>query len=118
LDDRDEWRKVNPALINGRLQFEVIEGERARFSDDGFARERLGMWSSSVSGAVIDPESWAAVADASSMPVESLSLAVDVNPERTMASVGFAGLRPDGVWHVELDEQRRGLDRAVGGGSL
>jgi phage terminase large subunit-like protein len=109
LDDRDEWRKVNPALINGRLQFEVIEGERARFSDDGFARERLGMWSSSASGAVIDPESWAAVADAASMPVESLSLAVDVNPERTMASVGLAGLRPDGRWHVELDEQRRGM---------
>ena len=109
LDDRDEWRKVNPALINGRLQFEVIEGERARFSDDGFARERLGMWASASSGAVIDSESWASVADAASMAVESLALAVDVNPERSMASVALAGLRPDGRWHVALDEQRRGM---------
>lgn len=44
LDDRSAWRAVNPALINGRLQFEVIEGERARFSAGGFARERLGIW--------------------------------------------------------------------------
>lgn len=109
LDDRDEWRKVNPALINGRLQFEVIEGERARFSDDGFGRERLGMWAVAGSSAVIDPQSWAEVADAASMPVESLALAVDVSPDRTMASVGLGGLRPDGRWHVELDEQRRGM---------
>jgi phage terminase large subunit-like protein len=109
LDDRDEWRKVNPALINGRLQFEVIEGERARFSDEGFGRERLGMWSTGASNAVVDVESWAAVADAASMPIESFALAVDVNPERTVASVGFAGLRADGKWHIELDEQRRGM---------
>ena len=109
LDDRDEWRRVNPALINGRLQFEVIEGERARFSDDGFARERLGMWVGTSSHAVIDGESWATVADAASMPTEALALAVDVSPDRTMASVGLAGLRPDGRWHVELDEQRRGM---------
>jgi len=109
LDDRDEWRKVNPALINGRLQFEVIEGERARFSDDGFGRERLGMWASGLSGTVIDAESWALVADPASMATESLALAVDVSPDRTMASIGLGGLRPDGSWHVELDEQRRGM---------
>ena len=109
LDDRDEWRRVNPALINGRLQFEVIEGERARFSDDGFGRERLGMWASAGANTVIDPESWATVADASSMAIESLALAVDVSPDRTLASVGLSGLRPDGRWHVELDEHRRGM---------
>lgn len=109
LDDRDEWRKVNPALINGRLQFEVIEGERARFSDDGFARERLGMWSSALASTVIDGESWALVADPSSLAIESLALAVDVSPDRSMASIGLAGMRADGRWHVELDEQRRGM---------
>ena len=45
LDDRALWRMTNPGLDSGRLQLEVIEGERARFSDDGFARERLGRWS-------------------------------------------------------------------------
>lgn len=47
LDDRTLWRMTNPALDAGRLQMQVLEGERARFSDDGFGRERLGMWAPS-----------------------------------------------------------------------
>ena len=108
LDDRDVWRQVNPALINGRLQFEVIEGERARFSDDGFGRERLGMWENGSNSEVIDSGSWALVADAASMAIDRLSLAVDVSPDRSVGSVSLAGQRADGSWHVELDEQRTG----------
>lgn len=44
LDDRELWRANNPALAAGRLQMIVVEGERKRFSPDGFARERLGVW--------------------------------------------------------------------------
>lgn len=109
LDDETEWRRANPALINGRLQFEVIEGERSRFSDDGFARERLGMWAASLSQYVIDSQSWAAVADETSQAVDRLALAVDVSPDRTVGSVSLAGQRADGSWHVELDEQRNGV---------
>jgi len=108
LDDRDVWRQVNPALINGRLQFEVIEGERARFSDDGFGRERLGMWANGSNSEVIDAESWGRVADVASMAIDRLSLAVDVSPDRSVGSVSLAGQRADGSWHVELDEQRTG----------
>ena len=50
LDDRTCWRMTNPALDAGRLQEPVIEGERARFSDDGFARERLGRWPEQAQG--------------------------------------------------------------------
>ena len=46
IDDRVSWRMTNPALDAGRLQIAVVEGERSRFSDDGFARERLGRWAS------------------------------------------------------------------------
>jgi phage terminase large subunit-like protein len=109
LDAHSVWRDVNPALVTGRLQMSVVAGERSRFSDDGFARERLGMWAGASSNVVIDPESWASAADAASMAVDRLALAVDVSPDRSMASVGIAGQRADGRWHVELDEQRRGM---------
>src|SRR5690606_8303888 len=42
--------------------------------------------------------------------VERLTLAVDVAPERTLATVSLAGMRADGLWHVELDEQRKGVE--------
>lgn len=108
LDDHEQWRQANPAL-GGRLQFDVVEGERSRFSDDGFARERLGMWAGAASLAVVDAESWASVADASSVALDRLALGLDVDPDRTVASVALAGQRADGLWHVELDEQRKGV---------
>lgn len=107
LDSRESWHAANPAL-GTRLQVAVVEGERANLSDDGFARERLGMWEGSSSKRVIDESSWATVADPASMAIESLALGIDVAPDRSTASVALAGQRFDGIWHVELDEQRSG----------
>ena len=114
LDDHAAWRAANPALVTGRLQLEVVEGERGKFSDDGFARERLGMWSQGRSAAVIDSESWGIVADEASVALDRLALAVDVSPDRSTASVAVAGQRADGRWHVELDENRRGTGWLAG----
>jgi hypothetical protein len=55
IDDRGVWIGTNPATVAGRLQMEVIEGERARFSEDGFWRERLGRWDESESASAFDP---------------------------------------------------------------
>jgi hypothetical protein len=107
LDDRDEWRG-EPGAGHGRLQFEVIEGERPRFSDDGFARERLGMWAAPARQAVIDAESWAAVAT----PRQCRSSRCPRGRRVPGSDDGVGGARwpaPDGSWHVELDEQRRGV---------
>lgn len=78
IDDRSVWRAVNPALINGRLQFEVIEGERSTFSDGGFARERLGVWSSERALAVIQSEDW-----------ESRAIPADEVPTDDVAAYGL-----------------------------
>lgn len=114
LDDRDVWTRVNPGLITGRLLWDVVEGERGGMSDEGFARERLGMWEEAATTAVIDPKSWAACADEHSTATDRLVLGIDVNPERTIASVGLAGLRPDGRTHVELVETRTGTAWVAG----
>jgi phage terminase large subunit-like protein len=108
LDSPEEWANANPAL-GGRLQFEVIEGERGEFSDEGFARERLGMWSGAASNAVIDSDTWHDISDENSFAVDRFALAVDVAPDMAMASIALAGQRDDGLWHVELDEQRPGI---------
>ncbi|MCO6728853.1 hypothetical protein, partial [Streptomyces sp. CHA16] len=65
LDDRRVWEDNNPALEVGRLLVSVVEGERSRYSDEGFARERLGVWDDpEVRDSRIIPESlWFACAD-------------------------------------------------------
>lgn len=108
LDDRAVWYDVNPALVAGRLQIAVLEGERARFSDEGFSRERLGMWASAASQQVIADADWARQADPISVPTDRFALGIEVSSGGESASVALAGLRGDGAWHVELDEQRTG----------
>lgn len=113
-DDRTVWARVNPGLITGRLLWDVVEGERGEMSDEGFARERLGMWEEASTTRVIDETSWATCADEHSLAEERLVLGIDVNPERSTASVGLAGLRSDGRTHVELVETRSGTAWIVG----
>lgn len=67
------------------------------------------MWSGVETGAVIDQRSWSEVADESSVALDRKALAVDVSPDRSIASIALAGQRSDGLWHVELWEQRQGV---------
>lgn len=108
LDDPANLAAANPAL-GIRLQREVADSERGTLSDSGYGRERLGMWDEASSARVIDVATWNACADEASVATERLSLAIDVAPDRSVASVSLAGQRADGSWHVELDEQRNGV---------
>lgn len=107
LDDRRAWAAANPGL-GVRLQWDVVEGERARFSDEGFARERLGMWDEAASRRVIDAVTWGRCADPGSQIVGELALAVDTTPDQTVTSIAVAGLRDDGLPHIEVIDHRRG----------
>jgi hypothetical protein len=113
-DDREQWRKANPSFPS-RTPVESMERMRENLTDDdSFKREALGIWDPKNTHRVIDEQSWAAVADPASMATERLTLAIDVNPDRSSAAVSLAGLRPDGIWHVELDEHRSGADWSIG----
>jgi len=109
LDDVATWRKANPAY-GTRILRDAVEAERSSMSDQQFAMERLGMWSSESVARVIDEVSWGAASDVASMPIDKLTLAVDVAPDRSVATVALAGLRADGRWHVEVDDQKNGVD--------
>src|SRR5690606_3896735 len=113
LDDRRVWGATNPGL-GIRLQWDVLEGERSTFSDEGFGRERLGMWDEASTFRVIDAQTWARCADSTSQIAESVAIAVDTTPDQSITSIAVAGLRADGRPHIEVIENRRGpLDWVV-----
>lgn len=112
-DDRSQWAKANPSYPH-RTPLEAMERMRENLTDDdSFRREALGIWDAAGTPEVIDAETWGRVADAASMAVDRLTLAIDVPPDRKVASVALAGLRADGLWHVELHETRKGVDWVV-----
>ena len=112
-DDREQWAKANPSFPH-RTPVESMERMRENLTDDdSFKREALGIWDAEDSARVIDEESWRRIADPASMAIERLSLAIDVPPDRSVASVALAGQRADGRWHVELDDSRKGVDWVI-----
>jgi hypothetical protein len=111
LDDRDVWHATNPAL-GGRLQIAVVEGERSRFSDGGFARERLGVWAKPKTEAkdwlVFDEHDWFECRHPESQADGLLGWSVDVSPESRSAAISCS----DGT-HGEVVEYRAGTDWVV-----
>lgn len=108
LDDPLCAASANPSL-GGRLQWDVVAGERARFSDEGFARERLGMWDSAGSQRVISADSWAAVAAPNLKDVGGeVAIAFDVSPDRSTATIASAAWTTDEIPYVDVVESRRG----------
>lgn len=108
-DDPKQWTKANPSYPR-RTPATAIARMRENLTDDSFMREALGVWDTTKTNAVIDSQSWKLCADPASMAIERLTLAVDVAPDRSAASVSLAGKRADELWHVELDEHRQGAD--------
>lgn len=109
-DDHDQWSKANPSFPS-RTPVESMERMREQLTDDdSFRREGLGIWDAAGTPEVIDAASWGLVKDPASMPVERLTLAIDVAPGSRIASLALAGLRADGLWHVELDDTKKGTD--------
>ena len=116
VDDRANWAKANPTL-GIRLRTQTIEDERAAMDEDTFARERLGVWDDVETLGPIDLERWASLADANSAIAVVPTFAIDVPPDRSSTSIGVAGLRHDGLEHVEVVDNQRGtgwvVDRMV-----
>lgn len=109
-DDHKQWAIANPSFPKW-TPIESMQRLRENVgSDESFMIEGLGIWAAESNLRVIDEESWSLIGDPASMAIERLTLALDVKPDRSVAGVSLAGLRADGLWHVELDEHRRGVD--------
>ena len=110
MDDRRQWFLANPAM-GRRLSLSVAEGERANLSDEGFMRERLGLWEGSTErGWVIPEQLWRAAEDVPAGPREGdITLALDSSPQGDQTSVAACAQRADGRWQVELHYQAPGV---------
>ena len=110
LDDPALWETTNPAW-GQRVTSEATARDRRGMSDQGFAREILGIWPKRVEGStVIDPAKWAAMLDQGSERDRDagLSLGVDISPLRDSASICVYGLRADGMGHAQIADYRPG----------
>lgn len=103
LDDQLGWYAANPSLGGGRLLHQVVADERAAMDPETFQRERLGMWASEVVLSVIAPTAWAACYTPSPPTRGPKAYAVDMSPDRRVATIGAARLdETTGAVHVEV----------------
>jgi phage terminase large subunit-like protein len=107
LDDPAVWAIGNPA-VGIRLGAEELAEDRASMSDDGFGRERGGMWVLTSSQRVIPDGLWSAIGLQTAAPDGGqMSIAIDMSPDRqttSLASVEAVG----GFPCVDVRDTKRG----------
>lgn len=113
-NDEAQWPAMNPSYPMRTPRESLLRLRKNLKDDDSWNREGRGIWDPKQTHRVIDEQSWDLVADSGSVAIDRLTLAVDVSPNRSTAAVSLAGMRPDGLWHVELDEHRKGADWVPG----
>lgn len=108
----DAWALANPGLGH-RVSVETVEEEyrsALATSMDGFLIERLGVWPSTLNALWVIPAAlWNQAEDPKEVqpePGDRVSFALDVDPDRTRASVAAGWGRADGATHVAVIESR------------
>lgn len=100
LDDEDNWALTNPAL-GRRLNRKTIRAERQKFSEAGFARERLGLWPADGGVEVVPRKVWDSLAMEPEDEWPLAAIGIDMDPERTSVKVCMA-VHSDFGQHLEL----------------
>jgi len=109
---RDAWYQANPGL-GYRISEEYVQDEfdtlvRTGGSDEGFKRERLGIWAKLGGESVFSAGAWSALADERSEPGAQLVFAVEIAGNRESASIALLSVRDDELVHAEVVENRLG----------
>jgi len=115
LDDRAQWKAANPSY--GKRIFEAFIANLRRLmsgTPEKFGREQLGIWDAALlRNKPITPVLWAARCDPYSLIVGSITIGIDISPDRRTAAVAVAGRRADGLAHIELARNEPGTDWLV-----
>lgn len=107
-DDRDQWAVANPSYPRRTPVASMLRLRENLLSDEAWMREALGVWGATALKRLFPGSSWTDAGDSKSIPSERMALGVEAAPDLSRVSVSLAGLRADGLWHVELWEQRDG----------
>ena len=87
ISDKKRWYMTNPALGH-RLLAKSVESELTKFSDKGFARERLGYWESIEHAASdMDVKAWNACLTEKVESTGSVGYAVKFSPDASRVSL-------------------------------
>ena len=101
-----KWHIANPSL-GIRLRIKAIRDEVEDFSEDTFARERMGWWREDEPvNTLVSPEEWQSlVTDSEDVPADGAKVyAVKFSPDGATGSLVLALRSDDGKVHLELIE--------------
>ena len=112
-DDQGQWERANPSFPTHTPIESMLRMRKHLGSDEAWLREALGIWDAVDTGGVIPAQAWGDAEDVGSVAVGDFALGVEVGPDLAWASVALAGRRPDGRWHLELDEDRHTMGAGV-----
>jgi hypothetical protein len=113
--DPATWRACMPALGH-TVRESTIAAEYERLDLADFCRAYLNWWPGEIPAdwQVIAEADWLALAAPPSTPVDPVAFAADVTPDRSAAAIAVAGVRGDGLGHVEVVDHRPGTGWVVG----
>jgi hypothetical protein len=113
--DPATWWATMPALGHTVTE-QTIAAEFERLELADFCRAYLNWWPGEIPAdwQVIAEADWLALADPASAAVDPVAFAADVTPDRSAAAIAVAGVRPDGLGHVEVVDHRPGTGWVVG----
>lgn len=114
IRDREGWRQANPSLGHGRVTERTL---LSTMSDPEWVvrTEVLCQWSDSTLEGPFPAGTWDGCKDTGSHPRADspLVLCVDVSWDRATTHVALAGIRDDGLIHVELVASRAGTEWVI-----
>lgn len=111
VDDADAIRQANPSIGYGPMTVDSVRSDIDGMSETSFRTEVLCQWVTADIVPFIRPDLWKAGIDADSIIPDAnrVVLAVDTSADRRTSYVAAAGLRADGLPHVELIARRDGM---------
>lgn len=112
LDDPQQWRLSNTAMVRGRIPESRIASYRLAMSPEEFGREFAGWWDEPKGGGVIPLAKWAPLGTAGRSIDGPITVMVDVALNRSQAVVAVCG-DADGIPQVEIAAMDRGTDWVI-----
>lgn len=113
--DQDVWRRTLPALGYTQTIDRVI-AQTENLGEQQFRRAFLNQWGDDMpTDSKIPQAAWAEVLDEHSQSIGEPTWVLDVSPDQAAASIGMAGDRTDGTFHIEVVDHGQGTDWVIDG---
>lgn len=113
LADPKLWVMANPSF-GYTVTFDAMLSALNTDPDEVFLTENLCQRVPDLVAGDIDAAAWNHMLDPQSKREGDITIGVDLNPTQTAASIGLFGIREDGREHLQLMDQRPGIDWVVG----